>query len=218
MAIFIVLLGPPGAGKGTQAQKVSRVMNLPHISSGVQFREHLEESTELGELARRFIDKGELVPDDVTIEMIKDRISQPDCSDGVLLDGFPRTPAQAAALDEILLDLYGSQVSAVPYIDVPEDVLIDRLTGRWTCRANEHVFHEKHNPPKVKGICDYDGSELYQREDDKKETIRKRVRIYLEKTAPLIALYENTGKLIRIDGRLTIGEVSATILAALEKV
>jgi adenylate kinase len=218
MAFFVVLLGPPGAGKGTQAQMVSRVMNLPHISSGVLFREHLEGSTELGELARGFIEKGELVPDDVTIAMIRDRISQPDCSDGALLDGFPRTPAQAEALDQILIELYGSQVSAVPYIGMPEEVLIDRLTGRWTCRAKEHVFHEKYNPPREKGICDYDGSELYQRDDDKEETIRKRVRVYLEKTAPLIEMYENSGKLIRINGRLAIDEVSEEILAALEKV
>ena len=218
MAFFVVLLGPPGAGKGTQAQMVSRVMNLPHISSGVLFREHLEGSTELGGLARGFIEKGELVPDDVTIAMVRERIIQPDCSDGALLDGFPRTPAQAEALDQILTEVYGSQVSAVPYIDVPEEVLIDRLTGRWTCRSKEHVFHERYNPPLVKGICDYDGSELYQRDDDKEETIRKRVRVYLEKTAPLIEMYENSGKLIRIDGRLAIDEVSEEILAALEKV
>lgn len=218
MAFFVVLLGPPGAGKGTQAQMVSRVMNLPHISSGVLFREHLEGNTQIGELARGFIKKGELVPDDVTIAMIRDRISQQDCSDGALLDGFPRTPAQAEALDQILVELHASQVSAVPYIDVSEEELIDRLTGRWTCRAKEHVFHEKYNPPRVKGICDYDGSKLYQRDDDKEETIRKRVRVYLEKTAPLIEMYENSGKLIRIDGRLAIDEVSEEILAALEKV
>lgn len=218
MALFLVLLGPPGAGKGTQAQIISRVLNLPHISSGVIFREHLDGDTELGELVRGYIDNGELVPDDLTIAVIKARISQPDCSGGALLDGFPRTPDQAEALDEILKELYGSQVLAVPYIDVPEEVLIERLTGRWTCRENEHVFHEKYNPPKVEGICDFDGSELYQRDDDKEETIRKRVRVYMEKTAPLIEMYEDTGKLIRINGRLTIDEVSEMILASLEKV
>ena len=150
--------------------------------------------------------------------MIRDRISQPDCSGGALLDGFPRTPAQAEAFDRMLADLYGSQVVAVPYVYVPEDVLVERLTGRWTCRANEHVYHVEHNPPKEEGICDIDGSKLYQREDDKEQTIRNRVQVYMEKTAPLIEMYREAGKLVEIDGSRTIGEVSEAILAALEVV
>src|SRR5512143_2112978 len=147
MSAFIVLLGPPGAGKGTQAEAISARLNLPHISSGDLFREHLKNQTELGKLAAVYINKGELVPDDVTIAMIRDRLSRPDCHSGALLDGFPRTPAQAEALAAMLSELDG-QVKSVPYICVPEEVLIERLAGRWTCRASGHVFHEKYNPPR----------------------------------------------------------------------
>jgi len=166
MPTYIVLLGPPGAGKGTQAQIVSARLGLPHISSGDIFRENLKNQTELGILAKGFIDRGELVPDDVTIGMIRERLSRPDCQPGALLDGFPRTPQQAEALVGILAE-YNGRVAAVPYINVPEAVLIERLTGRWTCRASGHIFHEKFSPPRQPGRCDHDGSDLYQREDDK---------------------------------------------------
>ena len=178
MAEFIVLLGPPGAGKGTQAEAISEEKNLPHISSGDIFRENLKNQTELGKLAGGYINKGELVPDDVTIAMIKDRLSLPDCGAGALLDGFPEHPAQAQALDEMLEDLDG-KVVAVPYIKVDEDELIERLTGRWTCPVCGRVFHVKFNPPKTAGICDDDGAELYQRDDDKVETVTNRIRVYL---------------------------------------
>jgi adenylate kinase len=216
MPNYIVLLGPPGAGKGTQAKIISEKLDLPHISSGDIFRENLKNKTKLGELARGYIERGELVPDDVTIAMIRDRLSRPDCENGALLDGFPRTPAQAEALDSMLAG-FGGQVDCVPYIKVPEEVLIERLTGRWTCRAAGHIFHEKFNPPQKPGVCDYDGSELYQREDDKAETVIHRIHVYLEQTEPLIGYYRQRGKLIEIDGTQSIEAVSADLLAALRE-
>ena len=214
MTTFIILLGPPGAGKGTQAQAISETLRLPHISSGDIFRENLKKETELGKLAAGFMNKGELVPDDVTIAMIRERLSRPDCQAGAMLDVFPRTPAQAVALSKMLEDL-GSQVTAVPYISVPEPVLIERLTGRWTCRQAGHIFHKKYNPPQKPGLCDFDGSELYQREDDKAETVTRRIRVYLEQTKPLIDYYQQLGLLIEVDGTLPIEQVTANLLAAL---
>jgi adenylate kinase len=213
VAKFIVLLGPPGAGKGTQAQIISQTLGLPHISSGDIFRENLKSQTELGKLAKGYMDRGELVPDDVTIAMIRDRLSRPDCQSGALLDGFPRTPAQAEALDKMLADL-GGRIFAVPYIKVSEDVLIDRLTGRWTCREHGHVFHERFNPPANPGRCDFDGSELYQRDDDKAETVVNRIRVYLQQTAPLIEYYQKAGLLVEVDGTQPIERVSESMLAA----
>jgi len=214
MTTTIVLLGPPGAGKGTQAQAISEHLRLPHISSGDIFRENLKNETELGKLAAGFMNKGELVPDDVTIAMIRERLSRPDCKNGALLDGFPRTPAQAEALGKMLEEI-GGQVNCVPYISVVEAVLIERLTGRWTCREAGHIFHEKYNPPKQQGRCDFDGSELYQREDDKAETVSRRIRVYLEQTKPLIDYYQQRGLLVEVDGTLPIEQVTANLLAAL---
>lgn len=217
MPNYIVLLGPPGAGKGTQAQTISKTFDLPHISSGDIFRENLKKQTELGLLAKGFMDRGELVPDDVTISMIRDRLEKDDCANGALLDGFPRTPAQAQALSGMLQEMNG-QVDAVPYIKVPEEVLIERLTGRWTCRAEGHVYHEKYNPPKAPGICDVDGSELYQREDDKAETVKNRISVYFQQTMPLIEYYQSAGKLVEIDGAQSIENVSEDLKAALREV
>jgi adenylate kinase len=214
VSTYIVLLGPPGAGKGTQAQIISQKQGLAHISSGDIFRENLKNQTELGQLAKGYMDRGELVPDDVTIAMIRERLSRPDCQAGTLLDGFPRTPAQAEALNKMLGEL-GGQVNAVPYINVPEDVLVDRLTGRWTCKASGHVYHERHNPPQVAGKCDVDGSELYQRDDDKAETVINRIRVYLQQTAPLIEFYRQAGTLLEIDGTQPIEKVSVDLLAGL---
>jgi len=214
MTTYIILLGPPGAGKGTQAQAISENLHLPHISSGDIFRENLKKETELGKLAAGFMNKGELVPDDVTIAMIRERLSRSDCQNGALLDGFPRTPAQAEALSIMLADLNG-KVTCVPYISVPEQVLIERLTGRWTCRQAGHIFHEKYNPPQQPGRCDIDGSELYQRDDDKAETVTHRIRVYLEQTKPLIDYYQQRGLLVEVDGTLPIEQVSANLLAAL---
>ena len=214
MRTYIVLLGPPGAGKGTQAKMISEKLGLPHISSGDIFRENLKSQTELGKHAEGFMKKGELVPDDVTIAMIRERLSRADCDKGALLDGFPRTPAQAKALEAMLTSLEG-QVVAVPYISVPAPVLIERLTGRWTCRANGHVFHEKFNHPQTSGKCDYDGSELYQRDDDKSETVIRRISVYLEQTSPLISFYKENGLLREVDGTQTIEMVTEKMLAAL---
>lgn len=216
MPVYIVLLGPPGAGKGTQAQIVSQELGLPHVSSGDIFRENLKAQTDLSKMAKGYIERGELVPDDVTIEMIRERLSRPDCQPGALLDGFPRTPAQAEALSEMLVD-FGGSVDAVPYINVPEQTLIERLTGRWTCRAHGHIFHAVYNPPQESGICDHDGSELYQREDDKAETVTRRIRVYLEQTMPLIEYYRQLGVLIDLDGAQSIDEVTQRLLAALRE-
>jgi adenylate kinase len=214
MPTYIVLLGPPGAGKGTQAQAISKKLSLPHISSGDIFRDNLKNQTELGKLARGYMDRGELVPDDLTISMISDRLSRPDCASGALLDGFPRTPAQADALSKMLVQFQG-KVNAVPYIRVAEEVLVERLCGRWTCRAQGHVYHEKYNPPKQTGVCDVDGSELYQRDDDKVETVKNRIHVYFEQTSPLIEYYQREGLLLEIDGTQPIDRVSADMLAAL---
>jgi adenylate kinase len=214
MPTYIVLLGPPGAGKGTQAQLISQKLGLPHVSSGDIFRENLRSQTELGKLAEGYMKKGELVPDGVTIAMIRERLARPDCQPGALLDGFPRTPAQAESLAAMLEGFQG-QVNAVPYINVPEAELIARLTGRWTCRKEGHVFHEKYNPPRDQGRCDHDGSDLYQRDDDKAETVTRRIRVYLEQTQPLIEFYRQRGTLIEVDGTQSIEQVSAVLLVVL---
>jgi adenylate kinase len=215
MATYIVLLGPPGAGKGTQAQVISRELDLAHISSGDLFRENLKNQTDLGKLAQGYMNRGELVPDDVTIAMVKDRLSRDDCKKGALLDGFPRTPAQAVALSEMLASL-GQKVHKVPYISVPAELLIDRLSGRWTCPTCQHVYNEKSNPPKVVGICDLDGTTLIQRADDKAETVENRIRVYMDQTSPLIEYYRQAGLLVEVDGIRGIEDVSKDILGAIK--
>jgi adenylate kinase len=215
MAKYIVLLGPPGAGKGTQAEIISEKFHLAHISSGDLFRENLKKETDLGKLAQGYMTRGELVPDDVTIAMVKERLSRSDCVMGALLDGFPRTPAQADALAVMLASL-GGKVHSVPYISVPAGVLVERLSGRWTCRAAGHVYHEINKPPQVAGICDEDGSELYQREDDKPATVANRIRVYLEQTAPLIEYYRQRNLLAEVDGIQSIELVASQIMAAIQ--
>ena len=215
MTTFIVLLGPPGVGKGTQAEILARSTNLAHISSGDLFRENLKNQTDLGKLAKSYMDKGELVPDDVTIKMIRDRLKRDDCKSGAILDGFPRTPAQADALEKTLAEFSG-QVDKVPYITAAEDILIERTGGRFTCRASGHIYHETFNPPVKVGICDIDGSELYQRDDDKKETVTKRIRVYLEQTMPLVEYYRTRGKLVEINGDQAVEQVTQKLLAALK--
>lgn len=214
MGRFIVLLGPPGAGKGTQAQVLAEKTGLAHISSGDIFRENLKNQTDLGKLAQVYMNRGELVPDDVTIAMIRERLSRPDCAKGAILDGFPRTPAQAEALSAMLEELDGKVVS-VPYISVPAEVLIERLSGRWTCRTCGKVYHSVYNPPQKAGICDDDGGELYQREDDQPATVEKRIKVYLEQTSPLIEHYRQAGLLVEIDGTLPIEEVTRQLLQAI---
>jgi adenylate kinase len=216
MATYIVLLGPPGVGKGTQAKILSERSGLAHISSGDLFRENLKNQTELGKLAQTYMTKGELVPDDVTVAMIRERLSRPDCKDGAILDGFPRTPAQADALETMLHEFNG-HVDVVPFITADEDILVERLSGRWTCRANGHVFNEKFNPEKERGKCDFDGSELYQRDDDKVETVKRRIDVYLAQTSPLINYYRDHGTLVEIDGTESIEKVTENLLEAVKK-
>jgi adenylate kinase len=216
MTTYIVLLGPPGVGKGTQAKILSEKTGLAHISSGDLFRENLKNQTELGKLAQTYMTKGELVPDDVTIAMIRDRLSRPDCKEGAILDGFPRTPAQADALETMLKDFNG-HVDVVPFVTADANVLIERLGGRWTCRANGHIFNEKSNPPKNEKVCDFDGSELYQRDDDKEETVKRRIEVYFDQTSPLISYYRDHGKLVEIDGTQSIDQVTQDLLTAVKK-
>jgi adenylate kinase len=215
MSKFYILVGPPGAGKGTQAEIIAEKCDIPHISSGNIFRENLQNETELGRKAKAFMEKGELVPDDITIGMVTDRLSQSDCARGALLDGFPRTPAQAEALSAFLQQ-QGKNIDAVPLIDVPSEELIERLSGRWTCRAEGHVYHPKFKPPQNEGICDIDGSELYQREDDKRETVEQRIRVYNQQTAPLIEYYEKKGLLRKIDGSQKIESVTSDLMEVVE--
>jgi len=215
MTKYLVLLGPPGVGKGTQAMIISERTGLAHISSGDLFRENIKNQTELGKLAQTYMSRGELVPDDVTIAMIRERLSRPDCEVGAILDGFPRTPAQADAL-EVMLEEFDGCVDAVPFIAAADDVLVERLGDRWTCRTSGHIFNQKSNPPKVPGKCDFDGSELYQRDDDKPETVKYRISVYLEQTSPLIDYYRDRGKLVEIDGMQTIDHVAQTIVSALK--
>ncbi|GAP15302.1 adenylate kinase [Longilinea arvoryzae] len=215
MTTYIVLLGPPGAGKGTQAEVISESLKLAHISSGDIFRENMKNETELGKMAQGYINRGELVPDDVTIAMIRERLLRPDCVNGAVLDGFPRTPAQADALEGMLKEL-GGTVHRVPYINVPSEVLVKRLSGRWTCRQG-HVYHVVFNPPQVPGKCDVDGLELFQREDDQPATVERRIRVYLEQTSPLIEYYRERGLLSEVDGTQAIDKVTADLLAAIQK-
>ena len=214
MSVYIVLLGAPGAGKGTQAKRLMEALSVPHISSGNIFRENLNKQTELGKLAQTFISDGQLVPDDVTIAMIRARLERDDCAMGAVLDGFPRTPAQAEALDLILADL-GGELDSVLYIEVAQEILVRRLSGRWMCRAAGHVFHDEFNPPLVPGVCDYDGSELYQRNDDRAETVAERIRVYIKQTAPLIDYYRQRGLLVAVDGDQSIEAVTDSLIAAL---
>ena len=217
MRDFYVFLGPPGAGKGTQAKVVAQKMGIPQISSGDLFRENLKNQTDLGIRADQFIKVGELVPDDITIKMVEERISRTDCAAGAILDGFPRNPAQAKALDE-MLELTGCKINQVPYVAVPVEVLVERLSARLTCREQGHVFHKEYKPPKVAGICDFDGSELYQREDDHPDTVKHRIQVYEQQTRPLIEYYRERGILVEIDGNQSIEDVTKELLEMVNEV
>lgn len=213
MGKYIVLLGPPGAGKGTQADLLSQKLGVPHVSSGDLFRDHLKRQTQLGQLAKAYMDRGELVPDEVTIGMIKERLAQPDCAGGVILDGFPRTVPQADALDRVMAE-QGKAISCVPYIKVRDEVLLERLTARWTCRNCQAVYNMLARPPRQAGVCDACGGELYQRADDTPETQRHRIEVYNQQTAPLIAYYRQRGLLVEVDGEQDIEGVKQALFRA----
>jgi Adenylate kinase (EC 2.7.4.3) len=202
----LVLMGLPGAGKGTQAEQIVEKYNIPHISTGDMFRAAMKNNTELGRKAKSFMDNGDLVPDEVTNGIVRERLSEDDAKDGFLLDGFPRTVEQAQELENILSDL-GTELDAVINIDVEKDVLMKRLTGRWICRTCGKTYHEIYNPPKVPGKCDLDGGELYQRDDDKKETVEKRLNVNMKQTKPLLDFYSEKGKLHNINGEQEIKDV-----------
>lgn len=209
----LVLLGPPGAGKGTQAERLGEEFKLPHVASGDLFRENLKNKTELGLLASRYITKGELVPDDVTIAMIRDRLERPDYESGVILDGFPRTLAQAEGLKDILARL-DRTLDGVLYIAVPDEELVIRLSGRRICRRCQTPYHIQFNPPQEQGVCGTCGGDLYQRDDDKPETVRARLEVYHQQTSPLIVFYRQFGLLTEVDGSGDIDDVSSALSEA----
>ena len=211
--MILVLLGPPGAGKGTQAERLQEALGLPHVASGDLFRENLREETPLGLLAREYMERGDLVPDDVTIGMVRTRLEKPDSAQGVILDGFPRTIAQAEGLNTMLHEL-GRELNAVLYIAVPDDELTQRLSGRWICIDCQTPFHSLSNPPKQAGKCDACAGKLYQRDDDKPEPVRQRLKVYWEQTSPLIDYYRVQGVLEEINGNQPIGTVQADLRAA----
>ncbi len=207
----IILVGAQGSGKGTQADRLEATLGIPHVASGDLLRKAFDEQTELGIKAKVYLDRGELVPDDITVPMVLGRLLEPDCSRGVLLDGFPRTIAQAQALDKGLQDV-GRQIDLVIYLNVPRQELLERLSGRYICRANQHVYNIHSRPPKVPGICDIDGSELYQRSDDTVEGIQRRLDIFFNQTIRLLDYYGNQHKLREVDGNQDIDQVQAALL------
>ncbi|AOK90004.1 adenylate kinase [Paenibacillus sp. SEL1] len=210
----ILIMGPPGAGKGTQADVIVKEFGIPHISTGDAFRLAMKQGTPIGIKAKEYIDKGELVPDDVTIGIVEERLQQPDCKKGFLLDGFPRTLAQAEALDQILGRL-NTKLDDVINLKVDSDNLLARITGRRVCKSCGTSYHIVFNPPKVEGICDKDGGELYQRPDDNEDSVRTRLEEYSNKTAPLLTFYENQNLLRHIDGEQDIDVVSQNIVSLL---
>lgn len=212
----IVFLGPPGAGKGTQAKILVEKYGIPQISTGDMLREHVGKGTELGLKAKEYMEKGQLVPDEIILGMVKERLSQPDAQKGFILDGFPRTVAQAEALDKMLEEM-GRKLDVALALIVPDEELVLRLTGRRTCKNCGMMYHIKFKPPKIEGKCDACGGELYQRPDDNEETVRNRLKVYHESTAPLIEYYKNKGILAEIDGSKSIEEITQQIINILEK-
>jgi adenylate kinase len=204
--VNIVLMGLPGAGKGTQAEKIVEKYGIPHISTGDMFRAAIKDGTELGLKAKSFMDNGDLVPDEVTIGIVRERLSKEDCGKGFLLDGFPRTVAQAEALENILADL-GKKMNYVINIEVDKDILMERLTGRRICKECGATYHLVFNPPKEEGVCDRCGGELYQRADDNEETVQNRLDVNIKQTQPLLAYYDDKGYLKNIDGQQDIDKV-----------
>ena len=216
MARFVVMLGPPGAGKGTQAKLLAKALDMPHVSSGDLFRDHLGRKTELGMLAKQYMDRGGLVPDDVTVSMVIERIGRSDCANGVILDGFPRTLPQAKALDDQLAE-QGQGVSIVPLVQVEDEEVINRLTARRVCRACGAVYNLVFNPPEVENTCEC-GGELYQRDDDNPDTVRNRLYTYYKETSPLIGYYFAQDLLVDVNGEQGIDDVQADLKAAVNAV
>lgn len=215
IAVMIaILLGPSGAGKGTQAKAIVNEFNILHISTGDIFRRNIEEETEVGKKVKKYLDDGALVPDDLTIEIVKNRISQDDCKDGFLLDGFPRTIEQANAFDKLLSDM-GQKLDYVVNLDIDLELLIERTAGRRVCKNCGRSYHVVYNKPKCEGICDECGGELYQRKDDVKENVIKRLDVYTKQTKPLIEYYTNKKVILNIDGDQTIEKVRKDIISGL---
>jgi adenylate kinase len=213
--MHIIMLGAPGAGKGTQADILSQEMDLPHIASGDLFRQALEERTKVGLLAKSYMDKGELVPDGIAIKMILERINQSDCASGCIFDGFPRTLHQAKVLDEALKG-QGKSIDKAIYIEVPNEELVKRLSGRRICRTCQTSYHIISSPPKTPGKCDKCGGKLYQRSDDREETVKERLSVFFAQTVPILDYYEKQGKLIRVNGNLGMQGVAREIIFALK--
>jgi len=212
----IVLVGPPGAGKGTQAAFLAKNLSIPHISTGDLFRANISKQTDLGKLAKSYMDAGNLVPDEVTIAMAKDRMEQSDAVNGFLLDGFPRNVSQAEALDE-MLKAESMKLDAVLDLEVPEDEVVKRIAGRRICRNDSaHVFHVTYQPPKAAGVCDACGGELYQRDDDSEETVRKRLEVYHTQTEPIIDYYKAQGLVVTISALGKVEDVTGRAMAALK--
>jgi adenylate kinase len=209
--VYIILIGAQGSGKGTQAIMLSQALGVPHVASGDLFRKAFDEKTELGIKAKAYLDRGELVPDVLTVAMVLGRLAEPDCAQGVLLDGFPRTVAQAQALDKGLQGV-GKQIDLAIYLKVPREELLSRLSGRFICRANQHVYNINTHPPKVAGVCDIDGSELYQRSDDVGEAVQKRLDIFFNETIKLLDYYGSQHKLDEVDGNQGIDQVQQALL------
>jgi adenylate kinase len=214
--MYIVLLGAPGAGKGTQAAVMARQLKLAHMATGDMFRQEAARGTELGLKLKEYMEQGKLVPDDITIRMLLGRMSSAEAPAGVILDGFPRNLEQAEALDRALEE-QGKAIDSVVYIRVDEDELLKRLSGRWICRSCQAPYHMVSSPPRVGGKCDKCGGELYQRPDDRAETVKERLKVYFAQTAPLIDYYTRAGKLLTVDGNGGVDEVSGKIMAALGK-
>jgi len=214
--VYIIFLGAPGAGKGTQAARVAQELKLVHIATGDLFRQAQEQGTELAIQAKSYMEQGKLVPDEITIRMVLERISAPDCESGVIFDGFPRNVKQAEALDEALTQ-QGEAIDKVVYIRVGEKELLERLSGRWICRRCQAPYHAINSPPRVRGKCDQCGGELYQRPDDRVETVKKRLEVYFAETAPLIDYYTRAGKLLEVTGEGSVAEVERRIIKALRR-
>lgn len=216
MAEYLILFGPPGVGKGTQAERLKTTLGLAHVATGDLFRDHLKRETELGKLAKSYMDRGALVPDDVTIGMVRERMKDPDTHQGMLLDGFPRTVAQAEALEKLLAER-DQKIKHVLFINAPKETLLERLGNRWTCKKCGAIYNANTKPPKNAGVCDVCGGVVYQRDDDKPEVQAKRINVYLEQTAPLIEYYQARSMMTMIDGQRSMDQVYADLMAAIKQ-